>query len=106
MKMSSVWQGGFARLWGSVGVSLLGTQVSMLALPLTALGVLHASAGQVALLAAAGTSPFLLLGLPAGAWVDRWPRRPVMIVCNAVGFVLLASIPLVYWAGYLSMGYL
>ena len=79
MKMSPVWQGGFGRLWGSVGVSLLGTQVSMLALPMTALGVLHASAGQVALLAAAGTAPFLLLGLPAGAWVDRWSRRALMV---------------------------
>ena len=106
MKMSSVWQGGFARLWGSVGVSLLGTQVSMLALPLTALGVLHASAGQVALLAAAGTSPFLLLGLPAGAWVDRWPRRELMVRTDQLRGALLASVPAAYLLGVLTLAQL
>jgi MFS family permease len=54
----------------------------MLALPLTALTVLHASVGQVAALAAAGTAPFLLLGLPAGAIVDRWPPRRLMVVTD------------------------
>jgi len=103
MKMSPVWQGGFGRLWGSVGVSLLGTQVSMLALPMTALGVLHASAGQVALLAAAGTAPFLLLGLPAGAWVDRFPRRALMVRTDLLRGVLLASVPAAYLFGVLTL---
>src|SRR6476660_6418523 len=106
MRMSPVWQGGFARLWGSVGVSLLGTQVSLLALPLTALGVLHASAAQVALLAAAGTAPFLVFGLPAGAWVDRWSRRGLMVTTDVARGVLLASVPLAWLCGYLSLGQL
>ena len=71
------WRGGFGRIWGSIAVSLMGTQVSLLALPLTALVALDASPSQVALLAAAGTAPFLVFGLQAGAWVDRWSCRLV-----------------------------
>src|SRR6478736_301200 len=106
MRMSPVWRGGFARLWGSVGVSLLGTQVSLLALPLTALGVLHASAAQVALLAAAGTAPFLVLGLPAGAWVDRWSRRALMVRTDLLRGALLASVPAAYLLGVLTLAQL
>jgi hypothetical protein len=97
------WRGGFGRVWGSSAVSLLGTQVSLLALPLTALGALHASPGQVALLAAAGTAPFLLFGLPAGAWVDRWSRRTLMVRTDLVRGVLLASVPVAYVLGVLSL---
>lgn len=99
-------RGGFARLWGSVGVSLLGTQVSLLALPLTALGALHASAGQVALMAATGTAPFLLLGLPAGAWVDRWPRRALMVRADLLRAALLASVPVAYLLRALTLAQL
>jgi MFS family permease len=100
------WRGGFGRVWSSSAVSLLGTQVSLLALPLTALGALHASAGQVALLAAAGTAPFLLFGLPAGAWVDRWSRRTLMVRTDLVRGVLLASVPVAYVVGVLSLAQL
>jgi MFS family permease len=107
MRAREVWRnGGFRRLWGSVGVSLVGTQVSLLALPLTAIGVLHASAGQVALLAAAGTAPFLLLGLPAGAWVDRWARRPLMVRTDLLRALLLVSVPVAYAAGVLTLAQL
>jgi len=99
-------RGGFARLWGSVGVSLLGTQVTLLALPLTALGALHASAGQVALLAAAGTAPFLLLGLPAGAWVDRWPRRALLVRTDLLRAALLVSVPVAYLVRALTLAQL
>src|SRR4051812_16465410 len=58
-------RGPLLRLSASVGLSLFGSEITVLALPLTAVAVLDASAGQVALLAAAGTAPFLLLGLPA-----------------------------------------
>jgi MFS family permease len=87
-------------------VSLLGTQVTMLALPLTALTVLHASAGQVAALAVAGTAPFLLLGLPAGAIVDRWPARRLMVVTDVARAVLLASVPVAFVAGALTLAHL
>src|SRR4051812_14816251 len=61
----AVWRTrGYRRLWSSVGISLLGSEITVIALPLAAVAVLDASAGQVALLAAAGTAPFLLLGLP------------------------------------------
>jgi MFS family permease len=89
-----------------VGVSVLGSEVTVLALPLTAVAVLHASAGQVALLAAAGTAPYLLLGLPAGAWVDRWPRRSLMVGCDVARAVLLASVPAAYALGGLTLGHL
>ena len=100
------WRGGFGRLWGSIAVSLMGTQVSLLALPLTALAVLHASPSEVALLAAAGTAPFLVLGLPAGAWVDRWPRRGLMVGADVLRGLLLASIPLTWALGSLSLAQL
>jgi MFS family permease len=94
----NVWRtSGYRRLWGSVGVSLLGSEITVIALPLAAVAVLHASAGQVALLAAAGTAPFLLLGLPAGAWVDRWSRRSLMVRCDWLRGGLVASVPLA-WA--------
>ncbi|MGN6600655.1 MAG: MFS transporter [Actinomycetes bacterium] len=97
------WRGPFGRLWGSVAVSMMGTQVSLLALPLTALAALDATAGQVALLAAAGTAPFLVLGLPAGAWVDRWPRRTVMVIADVARAALLASIPAAWALGVLTL---
>lgn len=100
------WRGGFGRLWGSIAVSLTGTQVSLLALPLTALAVLDASPSQVALLAAAGTAPFLILGLPAGAWVGRWPRRALMVTTDVLRGLLLASVPLAWTLGMLTLGHL
>src|SRR3954468_7792914 len=96
----------FRRLWGSVGASLLGTEITAIALPLTAVAVLDASAGQVALLAAAGTAPFLLLGLPAGAWVDLWPRRALMVRCDVVRGLLLATVPLAHALGALTLAHL
>src|SRR4051794_8970694 len=93
----------FRRLWGSVGASLLGTEITAIALPLTAVAVLDASAGQVALLAAAGTAPFLLLGLPAGAWVDLWPRRPLMVRCDWIRALPLARVPPAWGPGGLPL---
>ena len=100
------WRGGFGRVWGSVAVSMVGTQVSMLALPLTALVVLHASATQVGLIAAAGTAPFLLLGLPAGVWVDRWSRRTLMVVTDLGRAVLATSVPAAYLLDALTLPHL
>ncbi|NJC73884.1 MFS transporter [Planosporangium thailandense] len=94
------------RLWGSVGVSLIGTQVTTLALPLTALAALHASAGQVAALAATGTAPFLLLGLPAGAIVDRCRPRRLMVSADLIRAALLISVPLAFAAGVLTLPHL
>ena len=72
----------FRRLWTGDAISQLGTQVSALAVPLVAVVTLHATAFEVGVLAAAQYLPFLVIGLPAGAWVDRARRRPVMIAAD------------------------
>ena len=66
----------FRLLWAGESVSSVGSAVTVVALPLVAVTELHASAFAVSLLVAAAWLPWLLLGLPAGAWVDRLPRRP------------------------------
>jgi MFS family permease len=86
----------FLRLWGAQTVSQLGSQVSQLAIPLVAIIVLHASAFEVAALGAIEFLPFTLFALPAGVWVDRLPRRPILVVADVGRALLLASIPLAY----------
>lgn len=70
------------RLWSAQGISAIGGQMTILALPLTAVLVLQASAFEVALLATAASVPYLVLGIPVGVWVDRVRRRPVMIAAD------------------------
>jgi hypothetical protein len=70
--------------------------------PLLAVTVLHASTFAVAALTAAAYLPWLVIGLPAGAWVDRLPARPLMIACDAVSALLYASLPLAAWMGVLT----
>lgn len=91
------------RLWAGQSISLLGSRVTMIALPLTAVFALHATAFEMGILTAAGPLAYLLVGLPAGAWVDRLPRRPVMIVADLGRALLLASIPLAAILGLLTM---
>ena len=98
--------GGFTRLWAANGISQLGTQVSLLALPLAALYILKASALGVALLRSFAVLPFLLFSLPAGVWVDRLRRRPLMILADLGRAGAMASIPVAYWLGHLSMAQL
>jgi MFS family permease len=96
----------FTRLWAGQTVSAVGSQVTLVALPLLAITTLHASTLQVGLLAGSETLPFLLVGLPAGVWVDRWPRRPVLVVADAGRGLLLSSIPLAHALGLLHMAQL
>ncbi|GAA3815166.1 MFS transporter [Streptomyces chiangmaiensis] len=86
----------YRNLWLSHSVSLIGTQVSVLAFPLMALLLLDASATEGSMLSAVEFLPSLLLGLPAGAWVERLPRRPVLIASDVVRAVAMASVPLAY----------
>jgi MFS family permease len=86
----------FLRLWSAQTISQFGTQISLLALPLAAILVLDASAFEVALLSTIEYLPFLLFALPAGVWVDRLRRKPIMVAGDAGRAVLLASIPLAY----------
>jgi len=97
---------GFVRLWAANSVSQLGTQVTMLALPLTALYILDASALGVSLLRAFSILPFLLFSLPAGVWVDRLRRRPLMIAADLGRAVAIGSIPVAFWFGHLTMAQL
>ena len=70
----------FLKLWSAETVSQFGSQVGQLALPLVAILVLDASAFEVAALATVEFLPFILFTLPAGVWVDRLPRRPILIM--------------------------
>ena len=83
----------FVRFWLADSCSWVGSQVTALALPLLAAITLDASAFEVGLLAALGQAPMLLIGLFAGAWVERRKRRPVLIAADLGRAVLLAVIP-------------
>ena len=96
----------FRRLWGAQAVSELGSQVTLLALPLTALFALRARPYEVALLATAGSLPSLAFGIPAGVWIDRVRRRPVMIAADLGRATLLASVPAAYGLGALTLPHL
>ncbi|MEZ0068068.1 MFS family permease [Streptacidiphilus sp. MAP12-20] len=96
----------FRLLWIGETTSKFGSAITGIALPLVAVAVLHTGPLAMGLLTACSWLPMLLLGLPAGAWVDRWRRRTVMIVCNAAAAALIVSVPVVYALGLLTMGYL
>lgn len=81
----------------------LGANIARVALPLVAVLTLHASPLEVGVLAALQTSAFLVIGLPAGVWVDRMRRRRVMLVSDLARFLLLASIPLAHHLGVLTI---
>lgn len=93
----------FLKLWSAETVSQFGTQISQLALPLAAIDVLHASAFEVAALTTVAFLPFLLVSLPAGVWVDRLPRRPILIAGDLARAGLLASIPIAYFFDALTI---
>src|SRR5918997_6816722 len=100
--LPSLWRhGDFVRLWCGSAVSLLGTQVSGVALPLTAVLVLGAGPWEMGVLSAARWLPYLLLGLVAGVWADRVRRRPLMIGTDLVRALLIGSLPLAAAAGVL-----
>ncbi len=86
----------FLRLWSAETISQLGTQVSQLALPLTAILILDASAFQVAFLTTVEFLPFVLFTLPAGVWVDRLPRKPILVIADIGRAVALLSVPVTY----------
>jgi MFS family permease len=94
----------FRRYWIGQSISLFGDQITTLALPLVGVIVLHAGPAQMGYLTAAHLAPFLVFSLHAGAWVDRrGRRRQVMIAADLAQAVLLASIPLAYALGSLTI---
>jgi predicted MFS family arabinose efflux permease len=93
-KSSKLWRHRpFMLFWGGETVSMFGTQVTLLALPLTAVMLLGATATQLSLVRFLETAPYLLFTLIFGAWVDRLRRRPVLIVANAARCLLIGTIP-------------
>jgi MFS family permease len=96
----------FLRLWTGQTISLLGSQVTLIALPLTAILLFHATPFQVGLLYAVEFIPFLLLGLPVGAWTDRVRRKPILVAADLGRFVVIGSVPVAYLFGVLHMAQL
>jgi len=99
----SLWRNrNYLLLWGGQIISSTGTQISQLAFPLLVLLLTH-SAAQAGFAGALRTLPYLIFSLPAGALVDRWDRKRVMIFCDAVRALCLASIPFAFALGKLSI---
>src|SRR6266498_2065837 len=96
----------FLKFWAGQSLSLLGSTVSALALPLTAVLVLEATPAQMGILTALGALPAVLLGLFAGVWVDRSRRRRLMIAADLLRAVLLFTIPLAALVGVLRIEHL
>ncbi len=96
----------YRRLWTSILVSSLGGQVTMLALPLTAAVLLHATPTQMGLLTAMEIAPFVLFSLPSGVWLDRVRKLPVYIAGETALAFIVASVPLAWALGWLTMPWL
>ncbi len=97
---------GFRWLWFAQTASQLGSQFSHLAIPLVGALLLDAKPFEMGLLLAAESVPFLLLGLPAGAIVDRQPKRRILITSDLLRALVLFTIPLAYWLECLTMAHL
>ena len=93
----------YRRLWSSILISSFGGQVTMLALPLTAAVLLHASPTQMGLLTAMEIVPFVLFSLPSGVWLDRVRKLPVYVLGESTLALVVASVLFAWWLGWLSM---
>src|SRR6266481_9307618 len=89
-------------LWSGQAVSLTGTVISQTAFPLLVWDLTH-SAAQVGLVGGLGTLPYVFLSLLAGALIDRWNRKRVMILCDTGRALNLGSIPLALALGRLTI---
>ena len=103
----SLWRDrSFMTFWTGQAFSQFGGQVTELALPVLAVLLLHASELEVGVLTAAGLAAFLVVGLPAGAWIDRMRKRHVMIWADAVRALALAALLTLWALGVLEMWHL
>ena len=93
----------FRRLWSSILISSLGGQITMLALPLTAAVLLHATPTEMGVLVAMEIAPFVLLSLPSGVWLDRVRKLPVYVAGEVALGIIVASVPLAWSLGWLTM---
>src|SRR5438552_12379007 len=91
------------KLWTGFTIARVGSQITVLALPLTAVLLLGAGATETGLLVAAQMAPSIVAGLFIGVWVDRLPRRPIMIVPDIGSAIAIATVPLAAATGTLSL---
>ncbi|OKJ99890.1 hypothetical protein AMK26_27460 [Streptomyces sp. CB03234] len=93
----------FRRFWLGQTLSQFGTRIGTLGLSVTAVELLHADSGQVGILGAASTVCYLLIGLPAGAWVDRMLKRPTMMAAALLRGLAVLAVPVLWLTGGLRM---
>ncbi|MFE0508567.1 MFS transporter [Streptomyces sp. NPDC058964] len=93
----------FRRLWGANGLRYSAGEVAGLALPITAVLLLHAGPLAVGLIFACGRAGYLLFGLPAGVWIDRWNKKSVLIASDLCYALAFASVPVAYLLGSLTV---
>ena len=105
-KAASLWRhADFLKLWSGQSLSLIGTQVTVVAMPLVAVQFLHSSSAQMGVLGFLSRLPFVLF-LFAGVWADRFRRRPTMIVTDLGRGVAIGLIPLLFYVGGLTITWL
>lgn len=103
----SLWRDrNFLTMWSGQALSQVGAQIAELALPVVAVLLLQASEMQLGMLNAAGMAAFLIVGLPAGAWIDRMRKRHVMIGADLIRALALAVVPALWWADALQIWHL
>lgn len=96
----------FNRFWTGESLAQFAVQLGTIALPIISVQLLHASEAQLGYLNAASTAAFLVLGLPAGAWVDRWLKRPTLIAANLTRAMAVSAVPVLYFTGSLQLWHL
>jgi MFS family permease len=104
VKAPSLWRHrDFLKLWSAETISQLGTQVTFLALPFIAIQILRVSPFAAALLQTFEFLPFILISIPAGVWVDRMRRRPILVIGDLGRGLTLLSIPIAYMLDALTI---
>jgi MFS family permease len=105
-RLGGLWrQRNFALFWTGESISEVGNSVTLIVVPLVAIDTLHTSTFIVTLLTAMTWIPWVIIGVPAGAWIDRLPPRPVMLACDA-SLVVYVSVPVAAWCGVLTVAQL
>jgi MFS family permease len=106
-RFSPIWKHrAFRRMWIGETISAIGSSLTEFALPLVAVVTLHVTPGQMGLIRALGSGPAIVLGLVAGVWVDRVSRKRLLIGLNAAAAAVIASVPLSYALGSVTIGHL
>ncbi len=100
----SLWrQGDFMKLWSGQTISQFGDEITLLAIPFVAILTLGADAFEMGILGVVRFLPWIAFTLPAGVWVDRMRRRPILIGADLARAAVLASIPIAFLGGWLTM---